>query len=89
MTLSKATNAAVAIFSLVLLAFTTGCAHQPNLQAADENASTVANDGKLPFDHESPKGGPSPTGTLVPKPENLRGQRHRPRSGCQSIWAPA
>ena len=71
MTLSKATNAAVSIFLLVLLAFTIGCAHQPNLQAADENVSTVANDGKLPFDHESPKGGLSPTGTLVPKPENL------------------
>jgi len=42
MTLSKATNAAVAIFSLVLLAFTTGCAHQPNLQAADADPQAPA-----------------------------------------------
>ncbi len=71
MTLSKATRVAAAIVSLMLLGVALGCTRQPNLQASEENASTAASDSKLPFDHQSPKSGPAPTGTLVPKPENL------------------
>jgi hypothetical protein len=71
MTLSKTTRIAAAILALMLLRVTLACTRQPNLQASDENASTAASDGKLPFDHESLKSGPAPTGTLVPKPENL------------------
>ncbi|MBZ5721538.1 MAG: hypothetical protein LAO03_14260 [Acidobacteriia bacterium] len=47
---------------LLALIVSVGCARQPGVQAADENAT----DQQLPFDRASDKGGISPTGSLMP-----------------------
>ncbi len=72
----KSWKATVSVFIIsvlmLVLALSVGCARQPNPQAADENyAAPKGDDRTLPFDRDSKKNGISPSGTLVPTPQNL------------------
>jgi hypothetical protein len=70
----KATKVSVFIIPVLMLvlALSVGCARQPNPQAADENSAAPKGDDRtLPFDRDSKKNGISPSGTLVPTPQNL------------------
>ena len=70
----KATKVSVFIILVLMLvlALSVGCARQPNPQAADENSAAPKGDDRtLPFDRDSKRNGISPSGTLVPTPQNL------------------